>query len=403
MISNNRIVIFVLIFLANTGYGVILPGLALYAASLGSSYSIIGAMVSIYAAAQLITQIPVGKVSDRIGRKRFIVAGFAGVTLAAVLYNFASQPWHFFALQTLGGLSIGCVWPPLLAQLTDETQPHERGRVMGIYNTIFFLGVGLGPLVGGFVTRAFGFLAVFGLWAFIAGAGALFGLVAFKELRGRAPVAATPAGPRTRKPVLLKEGAFLSFMGACAMRSRGGFCTSFNNAILPLYVVALFSVSESMVGALMFAHGIMLAVFNFPGGLVSDRFGRKWPPIYGSLIATAGVLWYSFPGGYWTLLIAVALAGAGSAFATPALQALVGDVSTPSRRGEAFGYFQTSFYVGTVFGAAVFGFMADLIGLWWATLSWAGFSLALSLAGLAIGNTVARPEPATAPQRVVSS
>ncbi len=93
----------------------------------------------------------------------------------------------------------------------------------------------------------------------------------------------------------------------------------------------------------MSVHAIMLALFNLPGGMLSDRLGRKVLVITGSLVATTGVIWYSFPQGYWTLFIAVGLAGAGSAFSTPSLAALTGDVCNPQRRGEAYGYFLTSF------------------------------------------------------------
>ncbi len=398
MIPKSKMPIYGLVFLANMGYGVVIPGLAIYAQSLGSSYSLIGIIVSIYAAAQLVAQVPVGKISDKVGRKLLITVGFSGVALAAFLYNFAHQPYHFFVLQAIAGLSIGCIWPPILAQLTEQTMPGERGKVMGIYNTVFFVGTGLGPLVGGYVAAAFGFLPVFNLWAAIAGTGLVCSLLFFKATppKVKAPGLSHEAKPKTES--LFKKGTALSFFGVCAIRSRGGFCTSFNNAILPVYAVALFSVPPSFVGALMFIHGIMLAVFNLPGGMVSDRFGRKWPPIYGSLIATVGVLWYSFPGTYWMLAIAVGLAGAGAAFATPALQALVGDISNPSRRGEAFGYFQTSFYIGTVFGASVFGFLSDIIGLWGAALAWGGFSLLLSLSGLIIKSSVAQPVRVAAPQ-----
>jgi MFS family permease len=152
-----------------------------------------------------------------------------------------------------------------------------------------------------------------------------------------------------------------------------------------------------MIGGLMFAHGIALALFNFPGGALSDRFGRKWPPFWGSMVATIGILWYSFPNGYWPLLVAVALAGAGAAAATPGLAAMVGDISSPSRRGEAFGFFQTSFHLGMVFGAFVFGFLADLIGLRFSVFSWGVFSLVLSSGGLLIKGAVARP-PASTPE-----
>ena len=79
---NRRIlVIFTLTFLSNLGYGVTIPSLSLYASSLGARNSFIGLIISAFAAAQLLTQIPVGRLSDRIGRKYLVAAGFGGVAV----------------------------------------------------------------------------------------------------------------------------------------------------------------------------------------------------------------------------------------------------------------------------------------------------------------------------------
>jgi len=124
--------------------------------------------------------------------------------------------------------------------------------------------------------------------------------------------------------------------------------------------------------------------------------GRRLPALLGSLVATAGVLWYSAAGSYWALFLAVALAGAGSAFATPAVAALTADVCDPKRRGEAFGYFLTSFNLGMVLGALVFGFVAEWAGLWGAVFTWGLTSLALSLCGLLIRESLSAPAVAAA-------
>lgn len=396
--ARNKTPIYVLAFLANMGYGIIIPSLALYAESLGSSYSLVGIIVSVYAGAQLVTQVPAGHLSDRTGRKLLVVAGFAGVVVAAILYNFANNPYYVLALQALAGLSIGCIWPPLMAQLTEQTRPVERGKVMGIFNTAYFSGVGLGPLVGGYVSSNFGNLASFNLWAVVSGMGGLFAILYFKEMPGPVTTVDPQARAGTRAGKLVKEGTFTSFMAACVVRSRGGFCTGFNNAILPLYVSSLFlNIPETKIGGLMFIHGMMLAVFNFPGGMASDRFGRKWPSLYGSLVATAGVLWYSLPSGYWALFAAVGLAGAGAATTNAGMAALVGDISSPSRRGEAFGFFLTSFFVGMVLGSLLFGLVADLAGLRASVLMWGIFSLGLSLSGLLIKSRIAQP-PVSPPE-----
>ena len=390
MINRSTGPVFILTFLANLGYGVMIPSLSLHAHSSGANNSSIGMIVSAFAAAQLLTQIPVGRLSDRIGRRLLVASGFIGVAIAAALYNVATSPSHFLLLQGLAGISIGLVWPPIMALLTDDVAPSERGTLMGVFNTIFFIGVGVGPLLGGFIAALYGPMAAFNAWAMISVLAALFCLVTLKDPPRR--TAATPPG--VRSPVsgagLLKPGFWPTFAAACAVRARGGFCTSFNNALLPLYAVALFQATPQMIGSLMFTHGLMLAFFNFPGGVMSDRIGRRWPAVVGSLIATVGVLWYSAPTGFWSLVVAVGLAGAGSAFATPALAALTADVCNPERRGEAFGYFLTSFLAGMVLGALVFGFVSDLVGLWGAVLAWGMTSLGLSLVGFIVRETKAQ-------------
>ncbi|MDP2647423.1 MAG: MFS transporter [Desulfobacterales bacterium] len=371
MITRNIIVVFLLSFLANLGYGVMIPSLALYASSLGASRSFIGIIVSTFAAAQLVTQIPVGRLADRVGRKYLIVAGFAGVAIASALYNFAGHFSQFLVLQGLAGLSMGFVWPPLMALLTDEVAPSERGKLMGIYNTIFFIGIGTGPMFGGMIATAYGYRPVFNVWAALELIAALIAWAALKD-RVRQPVARTAGSVRVRNRgvSLLKPGFWLTFVAGCAIRTRGGFCTSFNNSLLPLYAVMLFDASPRMIGNLMLTHGLGLAFFNLPGGLLSDRFGRRLPSLLGSLIATVGVFGYSLAGSFWPLLLAVGLAGAGAALASPAVAALTADVCTPERRGEAFGYFLTSHHIGMVFGALIFGFVSDWVGLPGAVLAW---------------------------------
>ncbi|MBI2860185.1 MAG: MFS transporter [Chloroflexi bacterium] len=388
---DKRAPIFALVFLGYMGYGVILPVLSLYAESLGASFFFIGVIISAYAAAQLTVPVLAGRLSDRVGRKLLVVVGFIGVAVAAALYTFVTQPLHFFILQIAAGLSIGCVWSPLLAQLTDLTPPQHRGKAMGIFNLMLFMGIGLGPLLGGYVASSYGFLAVFQLWAVIAVVAGLLSMFFFEERA--AVLAVEPKRSLPGKAVearLIKEGAFVSFLSTCTLRSRSGFCSGFNHAILPLYAVAAFSISQEMVGGLLFIHGVLLALFTLPSGVISDRLGRKWPAVSGAFVATTGIIMYYFAGSYWLLFVAVALAGAGDGFKGSALGALVGDLASPGRRGEAFGFYVTAFHVGVVVAGFAFGLVADLAGLRATVLSWGMFSLALSFSGLLINSVIAR-------------
>ena len=223
MNERKLLVLHALTFLATLGYGVMIPTLSVHAHALGANHSEIGLIVSAFAAAQLLTQIPMGRLSDRIGRVVLVVVGFITVAVAATLYNFASAPGQFIVLQALAGIGSGCLWPPLMAMLTDITSSADRGKVMGTFNTVFFLGVGMGPLLGGFVASAFGPSAVFDTWAAVALLGGVLCLIALKES------ARQPGGGKTRGSVsdgtpLVNEGMAATFAAGCVVRSRGGVC-----------------------------------------------------------------------------------------------------------------------------------------------------------------------------------
>jgi MFS family permease len=393
------LVLYALTFLVNLGYGVMIPTLSVHAHEAGASNSVIGVIVSAFALAQVLTQIPMGRLSDRVGRVYIVAAGFAVMALAATLYYWAATPAEFIALQALAGVGAGCLWPPLMAMLTDCIEPSERGRMIGIWSTVFFLGIGFGPLLGGFLSVQFGNGMVFLVWAASAACGGLLCLVAIRESAQdvKARAANTRATRVTGEPMIL-PGMLTTFAASLVVRSRGGVCTSFNNSVLPLYAVAMFDASTAMIGGIMFIHGLGLALFNIPGGILTDRVGRKLPTLVGSLVASAGVFWYCGAHSFWPLFAAVALAGAGAAFSTPALAALCADVANPNRKGEAFGYYLTSFNVGMVAGALVFGVVADFLTLWGAVLAWAIVSLILSLFAVVIREPDSLPnlQPAAA-------
>src|SRR4030095_11460375 len=161
MITRKILVLFALAFLATLGYGIMIPTLSVHAHSLGASHADIGVISSAFAAAQLLTQVPMGRLSDLIGRVYMVVFGFGLMAVAATLYHFATGSGEFTLLQALAGVGGGWLWAPLMAMLTENVEPSRRGRLMGAFNTVFFLGIAFGPLLGGFIASAFGHDAVF--------------------------------------------------------------------------------------------------------------------------------------------------------------------------------------------------------------------------------------------------
>ena len=289
MITRKILVLFALAFLATLGYGIMIPTLSMHAHELGASHSAIGVIVSAFAAAQLLTQIPMGRLSDRIGRVYLVVFGFGLMATAATLYHFAATANQFIVLQALAGVGAGCLWPSLMAMITENVDPAERGRLMGVFNTVFFLGVGMGPLIGGLIAGYWGRTAVFNAWTLVAVLGGFICMLAIKETAlDRRALAARARATKAADAPLIKPGLMPTFVAGLVVRSRGGVCSSFNNALLPLYAVAMFDATPQMIGSIMFIHGLGLAFFNIPGGMMTDKVGRRLPILVGSIVASAG-------------------------------------------------------------------------------------------------------------------
>jgi len=134
---------------------------------LGASYTMLGIIVSIYGAVQLISQIPIGRRSDRMGRKNILLLGLLTFTFLPLLYINASDAYMLLLVRALGGVGASAVWPLAMALIIDQAEAHERGTAMGWYNASFFSALAFGPFLGGFLYDLYGLKAPFYFWAFL--------------------------------------------------------------------------------------------------------------------------------------------------------------------------------------------------------------------------------------------
>ena len=122
-----------------------------------------------WGAGQLIT----GALSDRIGRKRLIVAGMSAqaVALAVIALSTGFTGWAVGAV--LLGAGTAMVYPTLLAVMGDVAHPAWRGRAVGVYRVWRDLGYAVGAILGGIVADLVGLQAAVWLAAFISGLSAI--------------------------------------------------------------------------------------------------------------------------------------------------------------------------------------------------------------------------------------
>ncbi|MBE9010085.1 MFS transporter [Pseudanabaenaceae cyanobacterium LEGE 13415] len=115
-----------------------------------------------------ITRFVSGKASDRYGRGRFISIGLLSYAIALIVLSVAnSAPWFLLA-GALEGLGGGTFLPIMIALVADRCQPHERGRIFGLFVGGFDLGIAIaGPILGS-VANAIGYRGLYAVAAMVA-------------------------------------------------------------------------------------------------------------------------------------------------------------------------------------------------------------------------------------------
>jgi DHA1 family multidrug resistance protein-like MFS transporter len=145
----------------------------------GAVNTFTGLMVGSAAATTTLSAVYLGRLGDRIGHRRILIAS---VLLAGLLYlpqSLVTAGWHLLMLQALVGVAMGGIIPAISALLARYTQQGEEGAVYGLDNSINSGAGAVAPLVGAGVAVWFGLRATFAATALImlgAGLMAAWGL-----------------------------------------------------------------------------------------------------------------------------------------------------------------------------------------------------------------------------------
>lgn len=369
------------VFVAVLGFSLVAPIFPLYVIGMGASYTLLGVIVSIYGAVQLITQIPIGRLSDRTGRKGLILLGLFTFTIMPPLYLWATSAYLLIPIRMIGGAGASAVWPLAMALIIDQADSQSRGSAMGWYNATFYSALAFGPLIGGGLYDLFGLNAPFYFWTLLGLASVIIVLVKVKEPEKKVVLAGFTADGRREDLIL--PGYMTTFLGCCGVVLWMGIVGGFNFTMLPSYASGL-GMSTTEVGLLYLVYGGTTAISNIYFGRQADRGRRKMLIVLSCLVGTISFGLLTQAKNLIQVVLLLAILGTGMGVGNPAAAALIADTTCTSRRGEIFGIFNTSRMAGVVIGPLIAGLTADLYGVTGAVTVFTAIAVLITLNALLV-------------------
>ena len=287
---------------------------------------------SAYLLAAAVFLVPFGRLADITGRKRVFSLGVVLYTASSGLAALAPSAETLIFCRVLQGIS-GSMFSAGVAILTTLYPPGERGRALGINITATYLGLSLGPFLGGFLTQHLGWRSLF--WANLPLGAAMIALILvtmkgeWMEARGEAfdwagsgiyalALVALMMG-FTRLPALFGGGlvilGLLGLAGFIAWEIRcpspvmdvriflGNAAFAFSNLaalihysatfaisfLLSLYLQYIQGLSPQQAGVLLVAQPVMMALFSSPAGKLSDRLEPRVVASLGMALSVLGL------------------------------------------------------------------------------------------------------------------
>ena len=351
-----------------------LPVVPLYASSLGINTAQIGFINSAFFLMAGFLSLPLGFVSDRLGRKPLASMGLLVISAASFMlyfsHTFIQMMWSYLFI----GLGYAAFGPTMMSFVADISPATHLGRSYGWYTTALYCGMSLGPAAGGYIAQASGFLQVFlvsGVLVFLN-----FWIVIFFLPRTRSVL--KPRAKKTTSAILVRQlfknrplmGCWIITLGGCF--GLGMFIT-----FIPLHAKNN-SLNVSQIGLVFFVQGLVNAISRIPLGYLSDRVvDRKNLVVLGMMgfvVAMAG-FGISRTVGHF-VMFAITL-GASMGLAFTSVGALIAETVDPDSRGVAMGGYNTCIYLGMMLSSTLMGTVILMIGFEYVFYLTAGLNLLL--------------------------
>ena len=329
---------------------------------LGASATALGAIEGVAESTASLLKLASGWLSDRLpGRKPLVVIGYGLASLVKPLIGLTRSAGQVMAIRVVDRVGKGIRTSPRDALIADSVAPSIRGRAFGFHRAADNTGAVIGPLIA-FALLRFGhgidLRRVFLLTAIPAALSVALLVFGLREVP-RPTLPTMREGEGTPRPPgsLRAAGLGARFWWLFAILTVFTLGNS-SDAFLLLRATQL-GIAPLLVPVLWALLNLVKALFNVPGGVLSDRFGRRPLLIAGWTIYAAVYLGFGLAGAAWQVWVLFAAYGLYFGATEGVEKALVADFVPAERRGAAFGFYNLALGIAALPASLIFGELVD--------------------------------------------
>lgn len=325
--------------------------------------------IVVFGVTKALTNYAAGRLADRIGRKRVLIAGWIAAVPVPFMLMWATTWNGILAANALLGISQGLTWSTTVIMKIDLVGPRQRGLAMGLNEFAGYLAVAAAALLTGWMAARYGLRPdPFYPGVVFAAAGLLLSVALVRDTSAHAALERR-AGDRLPEPAPAARDVLWRTTIAdrnLSSVTQAGLVNNLNDGLawglFPL-VFAAAHLGLDRIGWLAAIYPATWGVLQLATGALSDRLGRKWLIAAGMWTQAAGIGLVASSRGFSGFAAGGVLLGAGTAMVYPTLLAAIGDVAAASWRASAVGVYRLWRDSGYALGALLAGLCADAFGL----------------------------------------
>ena len=359
--KTNNLALYILmfnLFIVMGGVGLIIPVMPSYLETFNAGGQVYGILIAGFALAQFIFSPIAGDLSDKHGRKPFIIVGLIIFGLANFLLAVANSVLVLFIARFLCGFGAAFVMPPIMAFVADITTPEERGKGMGMLGAAISLGFTIGPGIGGVLSEV---NIVFPFY-FAGVAAVIAAIISYIVLpKVKAPVTLE------NEPIVQRENLFKQLLRSTKssyfMFLIVVFVFSFGisnfQATIALYLDFKFDYSPFDISLILVVGGIAGVILQmFVVEKLFKKYGEMAVILVNLIIAALSTLLIIYISGYFIILTVATIFTIATTFIRPAVNTLISKVAG-NEQGFAAGMNNAYMSLGNMIGPLLAGTLYD--------------------------------------------